>query len=164
MTMIRLTRHSARLGALVAILGLADAGAAHAQAPGWGHGHGDRMFGLLQGVTLSDSQREQIHSYVKAGFQATKSTRETLRGLQRQVDALMLSSGSVSSASVTPLIQQEEQLKAQLDQERLSVALQVRSVLSASQIAQAAAAHSQLETLHQQEEAIVHPSSTAAPE
>ncbi len=140
-------------------LGLSAVAGAHAQ--GWG-GHGDhRLFGLLDGVTLSDAQQQQVHADIKAGLEATKSTRQALRAIDGQIASAMLSSGSVTAATLTPMIQQQEQLKAQLDQERLTVALQIRGVLTASQIAQAAQAHSALAALHQQEEAIAHPAAQA---
>ena len=144
-------------------LGLSAVAGAHAQ--GWGGPHGDHhLFGLLEGVTLSDSQKAQVHADMKAGFAASRATMHSLHAIDEQIATLMTSAGSVSAASVTPLIQQQEALRAQLDQERVSVALQVRSVLTASQLAQAAAAHSQLAALHQQEMAISHPEGGAPPE
>ena len=140
-------------------LGLSAMAGAHAQ--GWGGHGGHRLFGLLEGVTLSDTQQQQVHADIKAGFQATKSTRQALRAIDEQIASAMLSSGSVTATTLTPMIQQQEQLKAQLDQERLTVALQVRGVLTAAQIAQAAQAHSALAALHQQEEAIAHPGAQA---
>ncbi len=144
-------------------LGLSAIAGAHAQ--GWGGPHGDHMlFGLLDGVTLTDAQKEQVHADMKAGFAASRTTRQSLHAIDEQIATMMTSSSSVSAASVTPLVQQQETLRAQLDQERVAVALQIRSVLTASQLAQAAAAHGQLAALHQQEMAISHPEGSAPPE
>ena len=156
--MMRINNRRTALFALA--LGVSAIAGAHAQ--GWGGPHGGhRMFGLLDGVTLSDAQKAQIHSDLKAGFTAARTTMQSLHALDDQITAMMTSSGSVSAASVMPLIEQQETLRSQLDQERVAVALQVRSVLTASQLAQAAAAHSQLEALHQQEMAIENPGASA---
>ena len=156
-----MTRSNNRRTVLFAsALALSAAAGAHAHEWG-GHAHGNMMFGLLDGVTLSDTQQQQVHTVMQSGFAATRSTRQALRALDEQISSAMLSPGTVSTASLTPLLQQQERLRAQLDQERLSVALQVRQVLTASQLAQAAQAHSQLAGLHQQEESIAHPGGTA---
>ncbi len=154
-----MTRNNSRMVVLALALGVSAVAGAHAQ--GWG-GHRDhRLFGLLEGVTLSDAQQQQIHADIKAGFEATRTTRQALHALNRQIASTMLSSGSVSQASIMPLVQQQEQLRAQLDQERVAVALQIRGVLTASQLAQAAQAHGQLAALHEQEQAIEHPGEQA---
>ena len=159
-----MTRINNRRTTLFALaLGVSAIAGAHAQ--GWGGPHGDHhMFGLLDGVTLSDAQKEQVHSDMKAGFAAARTTMQSLHAIDDQITAMMTSSGSVSAASAMALIQQQETLRSQLDQERVAVALQVRSVLTATQLTQAAAAHSQLEALHQQEMAISHPDAGAPPE
>jgi Spy/CpxP family protein refolding chaperone len=156
-----MTRNNRRTVVFAAALAVSAIAGAHAQ--GWGHhgGHGQMLFGLLDGVTLTDSQQQQIHADMKASFGATRSTRHQLRALEQQIAAAMTSSGSVTSATVTPLIQQEETLRGQLDQARMTLALQIRGVLTAQQLAQAAQAQSQLQSLHQQEERIAHPGATA---
>ena len=147
-----------RFACLALALGMSASAGAHARE--WGGHEGHMLFGLLDGVTLTDQQQEQVHAAMRTGFAETKSTRQQLHALEGEVSAAMLASGTVSSASITPLIQQEEQLKAALDQERVAVALQVRQILTASQLAQAAQAHSQLTSLHEQEQAIAHPAAS----
>ena len=152
-----MTRSDNRRTVIFAVaLGLSAVAGARAQ--GWGRGGDHAMFGLLDGVTLSDAQQQQVHDDVKAGFAATKTTRHALHALDAQITSAILAPGGVSAASLAPLIQQQEQLRAQLDQERVAVALQIRQVLTSSQVAQAAQTHSQLAGLRQQEEAIAHPS------
>ena len=156
-----MTRNNRRTALFAAALAVSAVVGAHAQ--GWaGHrGDGRMLFGLLDGVTLSDGQQQQIHADMKAGWQSTKATRQALRAVEHQLAAVMTSSGNVTSATLTPLIQQEETLRGQLDQARMTVALQIRGVLTAQQLAQAAQAQSQLTALHQQEEQIAHPGASA---
>ncbi len=156
-----MTRSNNRRTAVFAIaLGMSAISGANAQ--GWGgHGGDHRLFGLLDGVTLTDSQTQQIHADIKAGFAQARSTMQSLHAVEEQMATAMTASGTPTAASLAPLLQQEETLRAQLDQDRLAVALQVRQVLTASQLAQAAQVHSQLAALHQQEMAIAHPGTTA---
>jgi Spy/CpxP family protein refolding chaperone len=133
---------------------LATSGAAIAQP---GYGHHDNEF--LQGVSLSDSQRDQVKQIEKAGWEQARGTFQQMRTIHEQVMARLLAPGSVSEADLTPLVQQEQALRAQLDEQRLAAALQMRQVLTPQQLAEAAAKHQQLDSLHDQERQVMQPSS-----
>ena len=75
--------------------------------------------------------------------------------------ARMLAPGSITEADLAPLVTQEEQLRTQLDQIRISTGLQMRAVLTASQLADAAAKQTQLVSLHEQERAVVDPANAS---
>ena len=140
--------------------------AASAGAQGWHHGHGDVM-AIMHRLDLTSQQKAQIHALMQANRQATESTREQLRTVSGQLETTMFSTGSVSSTDVMPLLQQQEQLRASLDQARLTTALGVRAILTPTQIQQASTMHTQLASLHQQEHALMTPSdasATGAPE
>ena len=136
---------------------IAFGGAAFAQGFHAGHERG----ALFQGVTLSDAQRSQIRAIQQAGWAQAKPTMEQARAVHEQIVARLLAAGSVSEADLAPLVTQEEQLRAQLDQMRISSELQMRAVLTATQLADAAARHTQLVSLHEQERAVVDQASTA---
>lgn len=127
-----------------------------ASAQQWHEGHHSAEF--LRGVTLTDAQKEQVKSIEQAGWAQAKAGFEQMRGVHEQVMQRLLSPGSVSEADLAPLVQQEEQLRAQLDQQRLARALEIRQVLTPQQLAEAASKHQQMESLHQQERAVMEPS------
>ncbi len=122
-----------------------------------GHGmhHGGEEF--LRGVSLTDAQRDQVRQIEQAGWAQSKSGFEQMRSVHEQIMSRLLSSGSVSEADLAPLVQQEQALRAQMDERRLAAALQIRQVLTPQQLAEAAAKHQQLESLHEQEHALTKP-------
>ena len=145
-----MTRKAWMVGALcAALLPLA----AVAQPDGGPHFHG--MHGgpdsaLLQGVTLTDTQKTQIQSIHQTNWATAKPLMQQLHATEEQIEAALLASGNVDTASVTALQATATSLHAQLDQLRLATELQVRNVLTSAQIATAASTHAQMESLHQQ--------------
>ena len=123
----------------------------------WGHGY----LGFLQGVTLTADQTSQMHGILHASMQQTKPLQQQLRTLHEQIAGELASTGTVSPATLASQQQQAGELRAQMDQARLSVALQVRQLLSQDQLSQAASVHSQLAALHQQERAVMQQGSAA---
>ncbi len=157
-------------GLLAAVTGPLVAQDMHAHAGGhgaFGHGWGHGYLGFLQGVTLSDSQKSQMHGIMHASMQQMKPQWQQLRALHEQISGELASASTVSPATLASQQQQAETLKAQLDQAELSSALQVRQLLSSEQLSQAASVHAQLASLHQQERAVMEQggaaSTTAAP-
>ncbi len=146
-----------RTGIIASMLVVAG-GAALADPGGFGHHHGDDE--LFRGVAMSDAQRDEIRKIEQAGWTQAKGAFSQMRSVHEQVMARLLAPGSVSEADLAPLVQQEQALRAQLDEQRLASALQMRQVLTPQQLAQAAAQHEQLESLHEQEHQISHPAGT----
>ncbi len=136
---------------------IAFSGAALAQSWHGGH-HGDELF---HGIALNDAQKSQMKTIEQAGWTQAKPTMEQVRSIHEQIIARMLAPGSVSEADLAPLVTQEEQLRSQLDQIRLNSGLQMRAVLTASQLADAAAKHTQLVSLHEQERAVADPTDSS---
>ncbi len=137
---------------------IGTAGAALAQ--GWeGHHHGfdGGEFGMLHALSLTDAQRTQVHAAMEAGRTASAPYREQLGAIQAQLRAKLTASGTVAMADVAPLLQQKERVMAELDQTHMATVLQIRSVLTPEQIAQAASMETQLATLHAQERAVTEP-------
>ena len=131
-------------------------GGALAQAWHGGH-HDDELF---RGLDLTDAQQSQIKSIEKAGWAQAKPTMEQVRAIHEQIMSRMLSPGTVSEADLAPLVTQEETLRNQLDQARISAGLQMRQVLTPAQLAEAASKHEQLVSLHEQEHAVVEPAAS----
>jgi Spy/CpxP family protein refolding chaperone len=134
---------------------LAASGMALAQPPGgeWHHGGGGMEF--LHGITLSDAQKAQVQQIHKAAWTQMKPIMEQMRSIHEQVANQLLAAGRVTAEQFTPMVQQEEALKSQIDSIHLNEMLQLRGVLTPEQLAQAAATHTKLEALHAQEHAVI---------
>ena len=131
--------------------------------PGRHHHGGHGPLGFLEGVTLTPEQKTQIHQIMQASWGTAKPLAQQLRADHKQIGDLLASSGAVTAAQLTPIQQQAAQLQQQLDSQRLATALQVRTLLSPTQLAQSAQTHQQLESLHQQERAVFQAAHPAAP-
>lgn len=148
-------------GLLAAVAGplAAQAMHGHGGAHGaWGHGY----LGFLKGVTLTDSQKSQMHDIMHASMQQMKPQWQQLRALHEQISGELASTSTVSATTLAAQQQQAETLRGQLDQARLSAALQVRQLLNSDQLSQAASVHTQLTALHQQERAVMQQSGGTA--
>ena len=110
---------------------------------------------MLHGLDLTDAQKSEVHKIVKANWAQMKPVMQQARALHEQIVTKLTGTEAVTQADLTPLVQQEEQLRTQLDTARVSTALQIRGLLTPAQLAKAASTHQQLEALHEQERAIV---------
>ena len=128
----------------------AEMGELHGRAGG-GHGY----LGFLQGVQLTGSQRQQMHGLMKAAWAQDKAQAKQLRALKTQIADEMAGAGAVSADRMSGLQQQAAAIAEQLDADRLSVAMQVRGLLTPDQLAQSASVHTQMKSLHQQEHALL---------
>jgi Spy/CpxP family protein refolding chaperone len=117
-------------------------------------GHGDSA--LLEGVTLTDTQRSQIETIHQTNWAAAKPLMQQLRATEEQITAALLASGSVNSSQLAALQSTASSLHAQLDQQRLSTEIQVRALLTSAQVAQAASTHTQMQSLHEQMHSLMH--------
>ena len=147
------------------VIGLVGCGAVTAASAqpgprpdGWHHGSG-----LLDGVTLTDDQKTKLQALMMAGHQDAQALHEQMHAIREQIDTALLSSGTVTEATVAPLLQQQEALTQQMDAKRLSDEIAIRNMLTASQIATAATTHAQLVALHQQEHALHQSTGDMAP-
>ncbi len=103
-------------------------------------GGGDHMLLplLTKGVGLTDAQQAKVKQIV-ANHQAQFETlRVRLRAAHEQLADKLYASGPVKAEDLTPLVQQLAQLRGQLTQEGLQVALDIRGVLTPEQLAKAA--------------------------
>lgn len=130
----------------------------HGRHGAWGHGY----LSFLQGVTLNDSQKSEMHSIMHASLQQMKPQWQQMRALHEQISGELASASTVSPATLASQQQQLETLRAQLDQAELASALQVRQLLTSDQLSQAASVHAQLASLHQQERAVMQQSGSAS--
>ena len=142
---------------LLPFAALAQSGDAADAMPGhFGMGMHGQDAALLSGVNLSSAQQTQVQQLHEAARTQAKPLMQQLRSLHQQIEALLFAAGAVNTTQLAALHQQESTLRGQLDDIHLNTLLQVRSVLTADQIAQAAQTHAQMESLHQQMHSLMH--------
>jgi len=151
-----MTRKTWMVGALCAALLPLAALAQPGDGPMHFHGGHGPDSALLQGVTLTDAQRSQIQTIHQTNWATAKPLMQQLHETEEQITAALLASGSVNSSQLAALQATASSLHAQLDQLRLSTELQVRALLTSTQVAQAATTHAQMQSLHEQMHSLMH--------
>lgn len=137
------------------VSGLFTLGAAQAQEMHRGGHHGGGYMSFLQGVTLTEAQKTQLHDIMHASYQQLRPQMQQLRSLHEQISGDLAGTAAINNAQIAALQQQAQTLQGQLDQAKLAAAMQVRELLTPDQLSQAASVHAQLETLHQQEHSVM---------
>jgi Spy/CpxP family protein refolding chaperone len=110
---------------------------------------------FLHGITLSDAQKSQVQQIHRATWTQMKPIMEQMRSVHEQIVNQMLAAGKVTAEAFTPMVQQEEALRSQMDSIHLNETLQLRDLLTSEQLAQAAATHTKLEALRAEEHAVI---------
>ncbi|HEV8673248.1 MAG TPA: periplasmic heavy metal sensor [Methylomirabilota bacterium] len=155
-------RH-ARQTVVVAVLAVAatvlGSASADAQPGGPGAPRGFRDVGgpgmllpvVLRAANLTPDQDAQVRQILAAHRPAFRSLREQLRAVQEAMADKLFGPGGVQTADFAPLLQQSAQLREQLVQEGLKVALEVRAVLTPDQLAKASQVKDRLKALRAEE-------------
>jgi Spy/CpxP family protein refolding chaperone len=116
---------------------------------GWHH----EGMEFMHGVTLTDTQKQQIHQIAESAHTQMRATEQSLRTVHQQLDTAMLAGETLPQ--LLPIQRQEDMLREQIDAQRLAVAVQMRNVLTPDQLAQASAEHAKLASLREQEHAVM---------
>jgi Spy/CpxP family protein refolding chaperone len=134
---------------------------ATAFAQGWGglggHRGGGGAFGwpVLRAVGLDDAQKAQIRQIFTNHRPQLQALRQQLMTAQGQVRDKLLSPTPPTAADMAPI----SQLRDQLAQERLAMALEVRNVLTPDQLTKAAQIRQRMKQLRQQMRDLSKPTS-----
>jgi Spy/CpxP family protein refolding chaperone len=110
---------------------------------------------FLHSLTLSEAQKGQLKAIGKANWESMKPLMKQERALHEQEINELLTSGSVTAEQMQPIMAQEESLRSQIDAARMAMLIQMRGVLTAEQLSEAATKHTQMEQLHEQEHALM---------
>jgi Spy/CpxP family protein refolding chaperone len=103
---------------------------------------------VLKGVDLTDAQEKQVRE-IMADHRATFRTLfGELQAAHKDVADKLFAPGSVRAEDLTPQMQRVAELREQLMQEGLKVALAVRGVLTLEQLAKAAELKDRMRALH----------------
>lgn len=131
------------VGALaVGLWTAAASGVAPAGMGGYGMGSGHGGFGMMlplfvKGAGLTEAQQAQVKQIVANHRPQFQGLVSQLRTAHTQLADKLYAPGPVKAEDLAPLTQQITQLRGQLAQEGLQVALEVRGVLTPEQLAKA---------------------------
>ena len=140
---------------LAAVLAGAVAVAAPAMAQpvegGWHGGGGNTR--VLRSLGLDDAQKASVKQLTQASRAQTRPVWQQLRAVHTQLNAALFAPGT-TEATLLPLVQQEAQLRQELESAHYALLLQIRDVLTPAQVGQAATIQQQLAQLHAAERQI----------
>ena len=134
---------------------------ATAFADGWGgpggHHGGGGAFGwpILRAVGLSDDQKAQIRQIYTAHRPQLQALGQQMRVARQQLGDKLYSATPPSAADLASITQ----LRDQMAQERLAIALTIRAVLTPDQLTKAAQIRQQMQQLRQQMRDLTKPTS-----
>jgi hypothetical protein len=77
-----------------------------------------------------------------------------LKDIHDRIGDKLMSTSAVNASELEPLQQRENRIHQELDQQSLSAALQIRSLLTPKQLAKAADLHNKLKSLREQMDAL----------
>lgn len=150
-----------KLVAVVAVVTLLSGTTVFAQGwngpggPRYGRGGGAFGWGVLRAVGLTDDQKAQIRQVYVQHRPQLQALRTQLMTAQGELRDKLYSTTPPTAADLTSI----GQLRDQLAQERLAIALAIRNVLTPDQLAKAAQIRQQLKDLRQQERNLLNPTS-----
>jgi Spy/CpxP family protein refolding chaperone len=102
----------------------------------------------LKGVDLTEAQEKQVRDIMSAHRGRFRTLFDELRAAQKSMADALLAPGEVRGETLTAQAQRLTQLREQLMQEGLQVALEVRAILTPEQLATAAQLHDRMRALH----------------
>ena len=110
---------------------------------------------LIKGGELTDAQRGQVKQIVANHRPQFEGLVKQLRAARETLDTRLFGKDAVTAADVTPTVQQISQLRSQLMQESLLVALEIRNIMTPDQLAKAAQFRERLSALRQEMQSLV---------
>jgi Spy/CpxP family protein refolding chaperone len=108
--------------------------------------YGDDL-GYERGLSLPAEEVDQIRAPVGHQIAPIHSLQNQLQAIRQQISDVVNSAGTVTSAQISGLQEQESALKQQLSMTRLEMVIQARAPLTPDQLARAASLHNQIVAL-----------------
>jgi Spy/CpxP family protein refolding chaperone len=122
-----------------------------------GEGAGMTLPLLLRGANLTADQKTQVQQIMSNHRSTFQSLFSQLRAAQDQISSKLVSTGAVSESDLAPQLQQISNLRSQLAEEGLRVALEIRNILTTDQLANAAQFKTQMQSLQSQMRNLMRP-------
>jgi Spy/CpxP family protein refolding chaperone len=110
---------------------------------------------LFRSADLTADQQTKLHQILAAHRDNFKSLFSRLHAANSDLAAKLVAPGQLASSDLTPLVNNIVQIRQQMMQEGLAVALEVRAILTTDQLNKLASVRQQLETLHSQMRALL---------
>jgi Spy/CpxP family protein refolding chaperone len=129
-------------GIVVLSLAAMPADAQSRAGAGWrgmgGDGPGMLLPIVLKGANLTPDQEAKVHKIIADHRSTFRTLFSQMRKAHEELADKLYGSGEVQAAALTPQVEQVSQLRTQLLQEGLKIALEVRQVLTPEQRAKVA--------------------------
>lgn len=103
---------------------------------------------VLREVDLTAEQEKRVRELMAAHRKTFRTLFSQLRAVNEEMADKLFAPGEVQANDLTPLVQKVAQLREQLAQEGLKVALEVRRVLTPEQLTKAAQLRERMQALH----------------
>lgn len=103
---------------------------------------------VLRGVDLTEAQEKQVRAIMEAHRATFRTLFGELQAAQGDMADKLFAPGEVRAEDLTSQLQRVAQLREQLMQEGLKVALEVRGILTPEQLAKAAELKERVRSLH----------------
>ena len=103
---------------------------------------------VLKGIDLTDAQEQQVRKIMAAHRATFRTLFGELQVAHKDVADKLFAPGEVQTEDLTTQVQRVAQLREQLMQEGLKVALEVRGILTPEQLAKAADLKERMRALH----------------
>jgi Spy/CpxP family protein refolding chaperone len=103
---------------------------------------------VLRGVDLTTEQEKHVHDIMKAHRATFRTLFSALQSAHKDMADTLFAPGDVQANDLTTHMQRVTQLREQLMQEGLKVALEVRGVLTPEQLTKAAEIKDRMRALH----------------
>lgn len=103
---------------------------------------------VLKGIDLTPEQETRVREIMKGHRSTLRTLFQQMRETHQELSDKLLTPGDVQAADLNPYVERMAQLREQLMQEGLNVALEVRGVLTAEQLAKAAELKGRMKALH----------------
>jgi len=110
---------------------------------------------LFRSAGLTPDQQTKLHQIFAAHHDAFKSLFSRLHAANNDLAAKLVAPGDLATGDLTPMVNNIVQIRQQMMQEGLAVALEVRAILTSDQLKKLASARQQLESLHSQMRALL---------
>jgi Spy/CpxP family protein refolding chaperone len=111
----------------------------------------------LRAAGLSDAQKKQVHAIMESNRKTVMPLMQQMHSIREQIADKLVSTGTLTTADMAPLLTQQTQIQQQLDSNMVSTAIQIRGVLTADQLSKVAAVNEKLKQIHSQIESILGP-------
>jgi Spy/CpxP family protein refolding chaperone len=123
--------------------------------PGMGPDPGMLFPMILGKLDLSTEQHAQVRTILESHRPTMQALFPQLRTAHENLAAKLFQADPLSAQDLTPYVDAVNKAKAQVVQEGIKIALDIRGVLTPAQLAKASEIHTQLESLHAQMKALL---------